>query len=116
MQYRNPFAFSMVMTVLVVVALLSGCSSTRLQTLELEPGMPKSEVVAILGTPHDRSIRGPDEALQYQELVGFGQCKYTTVWLTNGVLVGVTSRRGGSVAGCGLGSREVDWRLMPTQE
>src|SRR2546428_1089333 len=82
--------------------LLLGCASTGRSVAELEPDMTKQRVLAILGEPADRSFRGNDEAWQYQELVGFGQCKYTTVWISNGKLVGVSSRRGGSVAGCGL--------------
>jgi SmpA / OmlA family len=79
----------------------------------LEAGMTKQQVLDILGSPADRSFRGTDEAWQYQEIAGFGQCKYTTVWISNGKLIGVSSRRGSSVAGCGLGSQEVNWAEMP---
>lgn len=100
--------------ILLVVQLAISCASTGQAVAELEPGMTKQQVLAILGTPADRSFRGVDEAWQYQEVAGFGQCKYTTVWLSDGKLVGVSTRRGESVAGCGLGSREVDWSQMPT--
>lgn len=79
----------------------------------LEPGMSKDEVQKLLGAPADRSFRGSDQAWQYQEVAGFGQCKYTTVWIRGAKVVGVSTRRGKSVAGCGLGSREVDWSEMP---
>lgn len=92
---------------------LAGCASTGKAVAKLEPGMSKDEVLRALGPPADRSFRGTDEAWQYQEIAGFGQCKYTTVWIAGGKLVGVTTRRGKSVAGCGLGSREVDWGEMP---
>ena len=91
----------------------AGCASTGKAVAQLEPGMTKEQVLGILGPPDDRSFRGTDEALQYQELAGFGQCKYTTVWLREGKLVGSTARRGSSVAGCGLGSEPVDWSQMP---
>jgi hypothetical protein len=76
--------------------------------------MNKGRILAIMGQPADRSLRGSDEAWQYQELAGFGQCKYTTVWISNDRLVGVATRRGVSAAGCGLGSRPIDWGEMPT--
>jgi SmpA/OmlA family protein len=98
---------------MLAVTLFSGCASTGKAVAELEPGMPKQQVLDILGPPADRSFRGTDEAWQYQEVAGFGQCKYTTVWIVDGKLVGVSTRRGSSVAGCGLGSEEVDWSQMP---
>lgn len=102
------------LSMLLVVALFSvGCASTGKAVATLEPGMTKQQVLDALGTPADRSFRGSDEAWQYQEIAGFGQCKYTTVWISDGKLVGVSSRRGSSVAGCGLGSQEVNWAEMP---
>jgi hypothetical protein len=102
---------------LMVIALASvGCASTGKAVAKLEPGMTKQNVLDVLGSPADRSFRGTDEAWQYQEIAGFGQCKYTTVWISDGKLVGISTRRGGSVAGCGLGSQAVDWSQMPTVE
>ena len=66
-----------------------------------------------MGLPDRRSMRGNDEALQYSEIAGFGQCSYIVVWLSNGKVTAVTSRSGPSIAGCGLGSKEVDWGQMP---
>ena len=100
--------------VMLAAMLCSGCASSGKAVAQLEPGMPKQKVLDILGPPADRSFRGTDEAWQYQEVAGFGQCKYTTVWIADGKLVGGSTRRGSSVAGCGLGSEEVDWSQMPT--
>ncbi|MFL6237638.1 MAG: outer membrane protein assembly factor BamE, partial [Thermoanaerobaculia bacterium] len=101
-------------SILLIVALVSiGCASTGKAVAKLEPGMTKQQIIDILGSPADRSFRGSDEAWQYQEIAGFGQCKYTTVWISEGKLVGISTRRGGSVAGCGLGSQSVDWSQMP---
>lgn len=97
-----------------IVLVVAGCASTTRGAAQLEPGMTKQQVVAIMGPPSDRSFRGTDEALQYQEIAGFGQCKYTTVWISGGKLIGISTRRGTSVAGCGLGSQELDWSQMPT--
>ena len=101
---------------LLIGVLVIGCASNGKAVAKLEPGMPKQKVLDVLGTPADRSFRGSDEAWQYQEIAGFGQCKYTTVWISDGKLIGISTRRGGSVAGCGLGSREVDWSQMPSVE
>lgn len=100
--------------VALTTAVQISCASTGKAVSQLEPGMSKEKVLALLGEPADRSFRGTDEAWQYQEIAGFGQCKYTTVWIRDAKLVGVTSRRGGSVAGCGLGSEPVDWAQFPS--
>jgi hypothetical protein len=104
--------------VLIMVVALAACASSTTDEAvsKLEPGMSKQKVLGLLGQPADRSFRGVDEALQYQHIAGFGQCKYTTIWLSEGKLVGVTTRRGGSVAGCGLGSQPVDWQQMPSPQ
>jgi hypothetical protein len=99
---------------LVIVLTSVGCASTGKAVAKLEPGMTKQNILDVLGSPADRSFRGTDEAWQYQEIAGFGQCKYTTVWISDGKLVGISTRRGGSVAGCGLGSQAVDWSQMPS--
>lgn len=93
---------------------LAGCSSLDKKSLELSPGMPKDKVQSVLGVPDARSFNGENEAWQYQGVVGFGQCTYITAWFKQSILHAVTSRRGSSVAGCGLGSREVDWGQMPS--
>jgi hypothetical protein len=101
---------------LIMMVTLAACASTSPiddAVSKLEPGMSKDKVLVLMGQPADRSFRGADEALQYQEIAGVGQCKYTTVWLSEGKLLGVTTRRGGSVLGCGLGSQPVDWQQMP---
>ena len=70
---------------LLIVALASiGCASTGKAVAKLEPGMTKQQILDVLGFPADRSFRGSDEAWQYQEIAGFGQCKYTTVWISDG--------------------------------
>jgi len=100
---------------LALVVVLVGCASTTQRgKSELNPGMTTDQVRALLGTPDDRSFRESDEAWQYEDVVGFGQCEYLTAWFLDGNLHAVTTRRGSSVAGCGLGSMSVDWGQMPT--
>jgi hypothetical protein len=100
------------LTLLVLLALssvaLAGKPADR-----VEPGMSKEEIRKLMGAPANRSFRGNDEAWQYQQVAGFGQCEYITVWIRDAKVVGLSTRRGKSVAGCGLGSHEVDWSEMP---
>lgn len=92
---------------------LCACSSMVKKSIALQPGMSREQVTQVMGTPSGRSFRRTDEAWQYQQVAGFGQCAYVTVWFSQGAVVAVTDRRGPSVAGCGLGSQEVDWGQMP---
>jgi hypothetical protein len=97
---------------LLIALTATGCASPGRVAAGLKPGMSEQEVFAALGTPADRSFREGDEAWRYQELVG-GQCKYTTVWLSNGKLVGISTRTA-NVASCAVGSKEIDWSQMPS--
>ena len=103
-------------TVLLLGLALTACGGLTKKSALVDYGMNKSDVVGMLGYPDRRSMRAKSEALQYMEIVGFGQCSYITVWLTSGVVQGVTSRSGPSVAGCGLGAKEVDWGQIPKPE
>lgn len=99
---------------IIVSLVIAGCSTHLTRTsYSLEAGMPKQVVIDKMGLPDRRSLKGGDEALQYSEIAGFGQCSYIIVWLSSGIVTAVTSRSGPSVAGCGLGSKEVDWGQMP---
>jgi len=94
---------------------ICGCSSMVKRSLAVQQGMSRERVLEVMGTPAGRSFRGDDEAWQYEQLAGFGQCAYVTIWFIRSHVVGITERRGASVAGCGLGSHEVEWSQMPTQ-
>lgn len=93
--------------------ILSACTSLDSNSMKLNAWMTKEEVIKIMGPPDRRSFRNNDEALQYQGIIGYGQCVYITAWFQEGVLIATTDRRAASIAGCGLGSREVDWGQMP---
>jgi hypothetical protein len=92
---------------------VTACTNVAQREAEISPGMNKHAVTAIMGLPMTRSVDGAKEAWQYGHIVGFGQCAYTTIWFSSGKVVGMTSRRGASVAGCGLGSHPLDWGQMP---
>lgn len=95
---------------LILSVLIVGCTNKLTHaSYSLEKGMSKSEVIKRLGMPDRRSMKGDNEALQYSEVVGFGQCSYIVVWLFSSKVTAITSRSGPSVAGCGLGAKEIDW-------
>lgn len=96
---------------LASVGCLAACATP--DTTLIDPGMSKAQVSEVFGAPVTRSFRGSREAWQYQNIVGFGQCKYSTVWFDKGLVVALTSRSGPSIAGCGLGSQEVNWGQAP---
>ena len=99
---------------LVILASVLGCASTTARGKEqLKVGMTSAEVGELLGSPDGRSFRESYEAWQYHDIVGMGQCEYLTVWFTDSVLHAITTWRGASVAGCGIGSRQIDWAQMP---
>ena len=106
-----------IFTIIIISLSIVSCSSHLTRTsYSLETGMSKQVVIQKMGLPDRRSLKGHDEALQYSEVIGFGQCSYIIVWLSNSKVIAVTSRSGGSIAGCGLGSKEIDWGQMPKPE
>ena len=111
---QNVYMDRKLAALLLVLLVLQGCASTTAGGKQnVHHGMTLQEVQKLLGTPDDRSFREDNEALQYYDVVGFGQCEYLAAWFSKGVLHAVTTRRGSSVAGCGLGSQPVDWGQMP---
>ena len=100
--------------IIALVLILQGCSTKLTKSsYSLDAGMTKQEVLEKMGVPDRRSMNGNNEALQYSEIVGFGQCGYIIVWLYESKVTAVTNRSGPSIAGCGLGSREIVWENMP---
>ena len=98
----------------VISLIVMGCSTHLTRTsYSINAGMSKQSVIDKMGFPDSRSMKGSDEALQYSEIVGFGQCAYIVVWLSEGQVTAVTNRSGPSVAGCGLGSKIVCPDLNP---
>ena len=91
-----------------------GCASTTTKArVDVVRGMSSSDVSGLLGNPDSRSFRGlSDEAWQYHDIVGYGQCEYVTIFFRDEKVLSMTSRRGGSISGCGLGSRPVNWAEM----
>lgn len=102
-----------ILVTLLLLVCISACTSIDENNMKLAPGMSREQVIEIMGPPDRRAFRGKDEALQYQGVIGYGQCIYLTAWMHENVLVGTTDRRGASIAGCGLGSKKLHWDDMP---
>ena len=99
-----------VILLVAVVFGVVGCASTTSTANErVTQGMSTSSVTSLLGNPDNREFRESFEAWQYSDIVGFGQCEYITIYFAEGVVRTMTSVRGGSIAGCGLGSDPVNW-------
>jgi S1-C subfamily serine protease len=89
---------------------IAGCvQTTATAKREVHRGMSMSDVSEMLPDPDSRDFRGAYEAWQYADVVGFGQCEYITVFFAGDEVIQLTSRRGSSAGGCGLGSLPVDW-------
>jgi hypothetical protein len=102
----------MKISVAVLFLFIVGCASSNVDVIE--PGMTKGDVQKLLGSPDSRSFRNNEEAWEYSGVVSIGTCKYTTVWLSKGVVFSLTQRNGFSRGpGCSPGAREVDWGQMP---
>ena len=97
------------MALLSGVLVLQGCANHMKNSMSLFPGDSKQQALDQMGNPYDRSFNENNEAWQYMSVVGYGQCEYLTVWFQEARLHSITSRRGFSAAGCGLGSQPVDW-------
>lgn len=107
-----------IMTVLMVTALLSGCAGGALmrQSMLVEPGQTKQQVMEAMGTPGDRQFLGDREAWQYCR-TGIGTDQFVVVWFRNSKTTGVTTYKAGQNAGyigdCNQGFRTVRWEDAP---
>lgn len=74
----------------VSLLIASPAAAAKPRPDDLESGMTKAQVTEIMGKPKRRTFLGPAEALQYCD-GGFLTDVYVVVWMSNGLLVGVTS-------------------------
>lgn len=103
---------------LVVAVGLAGCGGLETKSALVNVGDDKNSVLAAMGPPADRQLKGNQEAWQYcQTGAGFGYHDYRVVWFNEGRVAGLTSYKatGAQAAGrpCAAAVREVDWREAP---
>lgn len=90
-------------------------SNLRDKLMQISPGTSGAAVLAALGTPGDRSFFGAGEAWQYCEQFPFRPNMFATVWLLNGVVVGLTTESSTVPQLCYLNFPETDWGQAPTE-
>jgi hypothetical protein len=98
--------------------LLAACQSAgefRTQAAAVRAGDSADTVIARMGDPGSRSFRGKAEAWQYcQTGVLSPTDSYTTVWLLEGQVVAMTTKRAAfGVGDCSAFFPEIDWGQAP---
>lgn len=111
----------LVLGALTIGVLVGGCTTTgqvgdlRAKSMAIEPGSSKHEVLALLGTPGDRSFNGKAEAWQYCS-TGFARDHYMIVWFYDGVAESLTTYdRSDAIGVCTQTFSSVDWNTAPKE-
>jgi hypothetical protein len=100
-------------TVILSTLVFYGCESLDGQTVLIDYGMSKRDVIEIMGVPQDRQMKGFNEAFQYcQSGTSFGANSHQVVYFYKGNVVGLNSYKT-SVSGCTGGMRTINWESLP---
>lgn len=98
---------------------VAGCATTgsvsniQEKSMHIRPGTSSDQVLALLGTPGDRSFKGNAEAWQYCS-TGFSHDQYVTVWLFEGKVEGLTTyNRSDAMGVCSQTFTSIDWGQAP---
>lgn len=94
---------------------LTGCGSLEKKSALLNLGDTKEGVLAAMGPPDDRQLKGDNEAWQYcQTGAGFGYHDYRTVWFKSGKVVGINSYKSSRPASsCVTDIKPIKWEEAP---
>lgn len=97
------------------VFLLTACGGLERQTVLLNPGDTKQQVLEVMGPPDDRQFKGENEAWQYCKTgAGFGYHDYRTIWFYQGRMTGISSYKSGRPASsCMTDLRAIRWEDAP---
>ena len=103
---------------LALAVVLPACGGLETKSSLVNVGDGKEAVLAAMGDPDDRQLKGDQEAWQYcQTGAGFGYHDYRVVWFSAGRVSGITSYKatGVEAAGksCMAAMRQVDWVSAP---
>ena len=98
-----------------LVVLLASCSGLEKKSMLINVGDAKDQVLAAMGVPDDRQMKGENEAWQYcQTGAGFGYHDYRTIWFSSGKVASISSykstRPGSS---CMADIKKVNWEDAP---
>lgn len=75
-------------------SLFIGCSASK-NSVKVNPGMNKNEVLEIMGTPGNRQFNGTREAWQYCDLKSDTENEYVVIWFNDNKVTGLTTYRYG---------------------
>jgi hypothetical protein len=94
---------------------LAGCGGLEKKAVLLNLGDTKEQVLAAMGPPDDRQLKGDNEAWQYcQTGAGFGYHDYRTVWFKAGKVTGINSYKSSRPASsCVTDIRPIKWEEAP---
>lgn len=103
--------------VLVILVAVSGCispyNSMQSHYAQITPGMDRATVFSLLGQPINRGFRDNIEALQFCAS-DIDNAVYTTIWLRDDVVAGMTNRRVESFLGaCAIKIPDIRWSEAP---
>jgi hypothetical protein len=93
-----------------------GCSGGLTEdSLRINPGQSKNQVLKIMGPPGNRQFEGKDEAWQYcqTDYVGFSGDDYVVVWFYDGVVTGLTTYKNYLIGDCSAFYKSVRWEDKP---
>ena len=105
-----------------MVLLMVGCGTNptssnediKQRAMQVDPGMLKQEVVAVMGSPEQRSFRGQAEALTFCGWTAFQGFLVYTVWLFDDSVVAMTDYMVRTGAGdCSQFLSPIDWGQAP---
>lgn len=104
-------------TILAVffTVLLVACGSLEKKAVLLNLGDTKEQVLAAMGPPDDRQLKGENEAWQYcQTGAGFGYHDYRTVWFQRGKVTGINSYKSARPgSSCVTDIKPIKWEEAP---
>ncbi|MDT3273782.1 hypothetical protein Q4Q54_09810 [Shewanella sp. SP2S2-4] len=98
-----------------IFIILSGCGSLDKQSILVNAGDTKEQVLNIMGPPDDRQFQGKNEAWQFCKTgAGFGYHDYRIFWFFDGKVTGVNtykSTRPG--VSCVTDIKPINWEDAP---
>jgi hypothetical protein len=103
------------MAVTYIAVAVAACGSLETKSTLLNIGDTKEQVLAVMGPPDDRQLRGENEAWQFcQTGAGFGYHDYRTVWFERGKVTGINSYKSSRPASsCVTDIRPIKWEEAP---
>ena len=107
--------FRLITVVAIFAVLLAACGSLEKKAVLLNLGDTKEQVLAAMGPPDDRQLKGENEAWQYcQTGAGFGYHDYRTIWFSHGKMTGMNSYKSSRPASsCVTDIRPIKWEEAP---